>query len=111
MTGLSTSSRPGLQAERTQFAWNRTALAFAVNGILLLSRYQVAGPAYIHYWAAGLAGGLLIFTLIMAVRRRYVLRQKPLPQPVIDAWPLLLVALGAVCLASLLIILLVTAQL
>lgn len=101
------SERAGLQAERTDLSWSRTSLSFAVNGSLLLVRHHMPGPAWLHYGAAGLAALLLAFTFIMAHRRRHVLEQRPLPEPLAAPVPLTLLALGTLLLGLTTIVLLI----
>jgi len=103
------SERPGLQAERTDLSWARTSLSFAVNGLLLLIRYQLPGHVWLHFGAAGLAGLLLAFTLFMSRRRRRVLAQKPLPEPLADSNALMLLACGTSLLGVIFVTLLLLA--
>jgi|GEM_PF-1338194 len=95
----------GLQAERTDLSWSRTALAFAVNGALLLFRFDLAAPLWMHVSGAALAILLLLFTMAMSSRRRRVLRQRPLPVPLAGHQPILLLALGSGLLAVLTLLL------
>lgn len=88
----------GLQAERTDLSWSRTSLSFAVNGSLLLMGHHMPGPDWLHIGLSGLALSLLLFTLFMARRRRRVLEQQPLPVPLADPIPLLLLAGGTLVL-------------
>ncbi|GGD62738.1 DUF202 domain-containing protein [Microbacterium murale] len=61
---------PGLQPERTELAWRRTALALGAGSLIALRLLPVAfgHPA----WAfGGVAGLALAATLWLAARRRY----------------------------------------
>ncbi|MDA3921842.1 MAG: DUF202 domain-containing protein [Salinisphaera sp.] len=98
MNWVAPAERAGLQAERTDLSWTRTSLSFAVNGSLLLVRHHVPGPAWLHFGAAGLAALLLVFTLLMARRRRRVLEQRPLPEALADPVPLLMLGGGTLLL-------------
>ena len=58
---------PGLQPERTRLAWQRTALACAGVGVLLL--HGVGGP--IGYIAAGIVLACAVGFATIGRRRRY----------------------------------------
>lgn len=108
MIDVPISQRPGLQAERTDLSWSRTALAFAVNGSLLLIRQHMSGPAWLHIAGACLAVVLLIFTLVMSHQRRRVLEKRPLPMPLADPIALTLLACGTSLLGLTTLVLLIT---
>lgn len=61
---------PGLQPERTELAWRRTALALGAGSLVALRLFPVAfgHPA----WAFGGVAGLVMAALLwFAARRRY----------------------------------------
>lgn len=63
---------PGLQIERTELAWRRTALAIAIGSLLSLRVLPLALPAGVAGWgfAPGLVGLLCACALWFAGRRR-----------------------------------------
>jgi uncharacterized membrane protein YidH (DUF202 family) len=81
---------PGLQAERTALAWSRTALAIAVNAVLVLRSGLVAGQPALA------AAGVVLFAISAAAAAYGVIRRRELiaeSGPVMpSAWPLLAVA-------------------
>jgi uncharacterized membrane protein YidH (DUF202 family) len=71
--------RPGLQAERTDLSWTRTALSTLLNGGLLLPRHALQGPHTLQMLGAGTALVLTLFSFEVARRRRVALNGRPLP--------------------------------
>lgn len=63
---------PGLQPERTELAWRRTALAVAIGSLLSLRVLPLALPPSIEAWgfAPGLVGLLAACGLWLSARRR-----------------------------------------
>ncbi|MES1937160.1 DUF202 domain-containing protein [Salinisphaera hydrothermalis] len=101
MAEVPIAERAGLQAERTDLSWSRTALAYAANGVLLLLRHEMAAPGWIQLAGAGLAALLLAFTLVISRRRRRILEHRPLPDSLADPIPILMLVLGTTLLALL----------
>jgi uncharacterized membrane protein YidH (DUF202 family) len=61
---------PGLQPERTELAWRRTALAFGVGSLVALRLLPAALGE--PWWAlCGVCGLVASFLLWIAARRRY----------------------------------------
>ncbi|MGI9822388.1 DUF202 domain-containing protein [Agromyces sp. Marseille-Q5079] len=81
---------PGLQAERTALAWTRTALAIAVNAVLVLRSGLVSDQPALA------AAGVVLFAISAAAAAYGVVRKRELGAaqgPVMpSAWPLLAVA-------------------
>ncbi|MCM4076766.1 DUF202 domain-containing protein [Paractinoplanes hotanensis] len=87
----------GASAERTRFAWRRTALSAAVVG-LLAARPAFHPDAGVPQWTTAALSGLGWSALVaIAYRRARALRQRP-PHPgrrTIPAYALITVALAA----------------
>lgn len=82
------TDRPGLQAERTIMAWDRTVLGVLANGALLLLRTNLITP-YEQWLPAVAALGLGITGAILAGLRHHQLSRTPperiRPAPVLMA--------------------------
>lgn len=84
----------GLQAERTDLAWSRTALSCAVNGALFALQHHLHGPPVLEAVAVGLAALMWLMTWIMSTRRCRVLEARPLPEPLAAPVTITLLSLG-----------------
>ncbi|MCU1558501.1 MAG: hypothetical protein JWN09_2496 [Microbacteriaceae bacterium] len=69
----STAPVPGLQAERTALAWNRTGLAVLVNGLLALRSGWISGQPTFVVAGAVLLAAAAAAVLYGAWRRRHLL--------------------------------------
>ncbi|KQW06130.1 hypothetical protein ASC66_06195 [Leifsonia sp. Root4] len=85
---------PGLQPERTALAWNRTALAVAVNGVLVLRAGMVGNAPLFLGVGAMLLLAAAGATAYSSVRKRQLLRAVGTP-PTSSATALALAALVA----------------
>jgi len=64
MTGVSADDARGAQLERTALAWNRTGIAVAANGALMLHAGVVHGIVALDVLGAGVAGlGFVLWAL------------------------------------------------
>lgn len=65
---------PGLQPERTELAWRRTALAIAIGSLLSLRVFPAMLPSAAEAWgfAPGVLGVATAAVLWVAARRRQV---------------------------------------
>jgi uncharacterized membrane protein YidH (DUF202 family) len=89
---------PGLQAERTALAWSRTALAIAVNAILVLRSGLVSDQPALA------TAGVVLFAISAAAAAYGMVRRRELVaghRPIMpSAWPLLAVAATVVLAAA-----------
>ena len=69
-------TKPGLQPERTTLSWSRTALAIAVNGLLVL-RAGLQGPDRALLGASAVIGLAALAVFIAGTRRRQALHGAP----------------------------------
>lgn len=79
MTERLIPGRPGLQPERTDLSWVRTALVVAIDGGLLLLR-EGAPPALLSILGGSFAMALAIMMVLTGMRRTRLLRLRPLPR-------------------------------
>ena len=98
-------SEAGLQAERTDLAWSRTALSCAVNGALFALQHHLQGPVWVEASAIGLAAMLWLITWLMSTHRRRVLDRRPLPEPLAAPATITLLSLGTASLGVLTLVL------
>jgi uncharacterized membrane protein YidH (DUF202 family) len=77
---VTTPGPEGFQAERTSFAWSRTALAVLANGVLLILKNPDEGP--LRAAAAGAAGVITVAVYLVGQRRQRTLARRPLPERV-----------------------------
>lgn len=65
---------PGLQPERTELAWRRTALAVAIGSLLSLRILPLALPTPAEVWgfAPGILGLVAACAIWLAARRRQI---------------------------------------
>jgi Domain of unknown function (DUF202) len=107
MTERLIPGRPGLQPERTDLSWRRTTVSALLNGGLLLLRHELNGPSLLQLAGGGVALALALFAFAVSRRRRLALSRRPLPSPLANSHPVLLLgggtaALGVVTLAAIL---------
>lgn len=95
---------PGLQAERTALAWNRTALALLVNALLSLRIGWGSGNAWVTLLAVALLAACAFVVAHGAWRKRVLLGMRPHIAPhhwTVASTAALAVAASAVGVASL----------
>lgn len=90
--------RSGLQPQRTDRAWIRTAIAAMAHGGLLLYRHDIGDLTALRIIGGGIAFSVAFIVLAIARRRNMELRTHPLPVP--------LEAGGAVRLLTVLVVIL-----
>lgn len=79
MTERLIPGRPGLQPERTDLSWVRTALVAAIDGGLLLLR-EGGPPGLLSILGGSFAMALAIMMVLTGMRRTRLLRLRPLPR-------------------------------
>ncbi|PJI94588.1 DUF202 domain-containing protein [Luteimicrobium subarcticum] len=87
-------SDPGLQPERTQLAWQRTAIGVVIGCAVLALTVVREGHPYLGALAGVLGGFTAWWALVVASRRRISVQHPP--------WVPLLVASGVVAVLGLL---------
>jgi Domain of unknown function (DUF202) len=94
---------PGLQPERTDLSWSRTALTLMVNGGLLLVRHDLRAPGMVQFAGSALAFLLALFTIEVSRHRRLALNQRPLPARLADPLAILLLGGGTAALGGIVV--------
>jgi Domain of unknown function (DUF202) len=90
--------RPGLQPERTDLSWERTTASALLNGGLLLLRHDLHGPSLLQLAGGCVALALALFTFEVSRWRRTVLSRRPLPVPLANPLPILMLGGGTAAL-------------
>ena len=98
MTERLVPGRPGLQPERTDLSWTRTALTAMVNGSLLLLRHDLPGPGALRLAGVCVALALALFTFVVSRQRQTFLAQRPLPVRLANPSSILLLSSGVAAL-------------
>jgi putative membrane protein len=96
------SDRPGLQAERTIMAWDRTVLGVLANGALLLLRTDLS-TGYDQWLPAAGALALGVTSAVLARLRHHQLSCTP-PEQMRPAPVLLAAITTSICLLGALVI-------
>ena len=98
MTERLIPGRPGLQPERTDLSWARTALTAMTNGGLLLLRHDLHGPRTLQVAGGAAAFALTLFALLASRQRQALLARRPLPVPLANPLSILLLSGGTAAL-------------
>lgn len=88
---------PGLQPERTALAWNRTALAVAVNAVLVLRAGLVNEAALFIAVGVLLLVAAIAATAYSSIRKRQLVRARDVPP---SSSPLALVLAASITLVA-----------
>ena len=98
--------RPGLQPERTDLSWVRTALVVAINGGLLLLR-EGGSPGLLSILGGSFAMALAIMMVLTGMRRTRLLRLRPLPHHLAPRQEVLITGLSVALLGALTLLMIV----
>jgi uncharacterized membrane protein YidH (DUF202 family) len=99
---------PGLQAERTDLSWARTALTVMIYGGLLLLRHDLHGPNALQLAGGTAAFALTLFALMVSRRRQALLAQRPLPVPLATPSAILLLSGGTALIGAITLAVIIT---
>lgn len=106
MTERLIAGRPGLQPERTELSWGRTALVVAIDGGLLLLR-EGAPPDLLSILAGSFALALSTMMMLTGFRRTRLLRLRPLPGDLAPRQEVLLTGVSVALLGAITLLMIV----
>ncbi|WP_176084616.1 DUF202 domain-containing protein [Martelella sp. HB161492] len=99
--------RPGLQPERTDLSWVRTALVVAINGGLLLLR-EGGKLDLLSILGSSFAMALAIMMVLIGMRRTRLLARRPLPEHLAPRQEVLVSGICITALAVLMLLIIAT---